>query len=108
MRETVEFQLGEALRLGQESPHALSLGADVDLRLRHDIEKTLCLFRNCAAPPLSYSSKVAQWVLLRDLRPALQDTHTGPSHDHRANGSPAGTSSADRGYAAMASVAQRK
>jgi hypothetical protein len=34
--------------------------------------------------------------------------HAGPSHDHRANGSPVGTSSADRGCAAMVSVAQRK
>ncbi len=34
--------------------------------------------------------------------------HTGPSQDHRAKASPAGTSSADPGYVDIAVVAHRK
>jgi hypothetical protein len=65
-------------------------------RLRHRVVR--------AFPPPTAAAAESSSEATNTGRPA----HAGPSHDHRANGSPAGTSSADRGCAARASVAQRK
>ena len=63
-------------------------------------ERSAALKHTTSPSPCPSDSKATN----REERPA----HAGPSHDHRANRSPVGTSSADRGCAAMVSVAHRK
>src|SRR5262245_58860028 len=55
-------------------------------------------------PPRSSASRPRRRF---NLRPLIGG-YTGPSHDQRASGNPAGTSSGERGYAAIAAVAHRK